>query len=314
MNEKSMPVKMARPNCKQSAKIRIASFLDFTLVGLALLSMAALVLLGSQSILLSALRIPLGLAFVLFIPGYSLQAALFPSQSELDWPERLALSFGLSLAVIPLIALLLDNLSWGISLRPVVIAEGFITATCSLGAILRRSRLPEPGRQRPVISIHVRGWWTSLDRQERVLHAVLAGTLLSAAFSAAAILVLPSSAGFYTEFYMLGPGGLAEDYPREARAGQPVQVTLGVANLEQGDHNYRLETWAVDPWSEGRRQLVAQTESFPLDRGARREAPLAWQMPWPGDDQQAEFQLLIDGGLKPYRTLRLWLDVVGPAQ
>ncbi|MBN1814156.1 MAG: DUF1616 domain-containing protein [Anaerolineae bacterium] len=47
-------------------------------------------------------RLFLGLLFVLFVPGYALQAVLFPRAADLDGPERLALSFGLSIAVVPL--------------------------------------------------------------------------------------------------------------------------------------------------------------------------------------------------------------------
>src|SRR5437867_1086635 len=35
---------------------------------------------------------------VLFVPGYVLVAALFPGENELDWIERVALAFGLSIA------------------------------------------------------------------------------------------------------------------------------------------------------------------------------------------------------------------------
>jgi uncharacterized membrane protein len=53
----------------------------------------------------SSLWILFGLPFVLFVPGYVLIAALFPRADDLDWIERIALSFGLSIAVVPLIGL-----------------------------------------------------------------------------------------------------------------------------------------------------------------------------------------------------------------
>ena len=49
------------------------------------------------------IRIILGLLLVLFLPGYSLIAALFPRRGDLDGIERIALSFGLSIAIVPLI-------------------------------------------------------------------------------------------------------------------------------------------------------------------------------------------------------------------
>jgi hypothetical protein len=48
-------------------------------------------------------RVLLGLLLVLFLPGYSLIAALFPRRDDPDGIERIALSFGLSIAVVPLI-------------------------------------------------------------------------------------------------------------------------------------------------------------------------------------------------------------------
>ncbi|MDI9436340.1 MAG: DUF1616 domain-containing protein, partial [Euryarchaeota archaeon] len=56
----------------------------------------------------SFIRTILGILLVLFIPGYSLIAALFPRWGDLDGIERAALSFGLSIAVTPLIGLALN--------------------------------------------------------------------------------------------------------------------------------------------------------------------------------------------------------------
>ncbi|MGB3943467.1 MAG: DUF1616 domain-containing protein, partial [Methanothrix sp.] len=59
-------------------------------------------------------RVPVGLVMVLFLPGYALIAALFPRDDDLDGIERVALSFGLSIAVVPLIGLGLNYTPWGI--------------------------------------------------------------------------------------------------------------------------------------------------------------------------------------------------------
>ena len=58
------------------------------------------------------IRTILGLFLILFIPGYSLIAALFPKKDDLDGIERAALSFGLSIAVTPLIGLALNYTPW----------------------------------------------------------------------------------------------------------------------------------------------------------------------------------------------------------
>jgi uncharacterized membrane protein len=53
-------------------------------------------------------RIILGLPLVLFLPGYALIATLFLRKDNLDGIERIALSFGLSIAITPLLGLALN--------------------------------------------------------------------------------------------------------------------------------------------------------------------------------------------------------------
>ncbi len=82
------------------------------------------------------LRIPIGLLMVLFVPGYVLIAALFPRKGDLDGIERIALSFGLSIAVVPLIGL-------GLNYTPCFIHCGLYPAdgcSCLLAADLSFSR------------------------------------------------------------------------------------------------------------------------------------------------------------------------------
>ena len=86
-------------------------------------------------------RIVVGLAFVLFFPGYALIAALFPKKDDLDGVERLALSFGLSIAVVPLIGLGLNYTPWGIRLYPILISLLTFIIIMAIVAWYRRRRL-----------------------------------------------------------------------------------------------------------------------------------------------------------------------------
>ncbi|HEV2139146.1 MAG TPA: DUF1616 domain-containing protein [Nitrososphaerales archaeon] len=65
-------------------------------------------------------RYVFGSIAVLFLPGYALIEALYPKKDDLDGLERLALSIGLSLALVPLVGLLLNYTPWGIRLDPIV--------------------------------------------------------------------------------------------------------------------------------------------------------------------------------------------------
>jgi len=83
----------------------------------------------------------LGSVFVLFIPGYVAVEALFPKGRELDGIERLALSVGLSLAMVPLVGLLLNYTPWGIRLDPIMVSLTVLTVGLALVAFARRFRL-----------------------------------------------------------------------------------------------------------------------------------------------------------------------------
>jgi uncharacterized membrane protein len=262
-----------------------------------------------ESLLLYALlRLGLGLVYVLYIPGYLIQAALFPGRDDLDGVERAGLSLGLSVAWVPVMALILDSLPWGIRLWPIAGGQGATILFFMAIAAWRRSRLPAGEACAPELHPRPRAWWGEQSITEKQLYLLSATALLLTGLAAAWIFLVPSEADFMTEFYMLGKGGLAEDFPRTAQVGEELQVTLGVRNLERGLASYRIEAYVVDPWQE-QRVLVAEQEPLKLGVEEVYERPLTWAMPVQGDDQQVEFLLFIDGQVEPYRRLVLWLDV-----
>ena len=89
---------------------------------------------------LVAIRWVLGSLFVLFIPGYVTVEALFPKGRELDTIERFALSVGLSLALVPLVGLLLNYTPWGIRLNPIVVSLTLLTVGLAMVALARKYR------------------------------------------------------------------------------------------------------------------------------------------------------------------------------
>ncbi len=63
--------------------------------------------------LIELLRIPIGSVFVLFLPGYAWSFVFF-KKGEIDLIERFALSFGLSIAFVPLVVFWLN---WLLKIR-----------------------------------------------------------------------------------------------------------------------------------------------------------------------------------------------------
>ena len=94
----------------------------------------------------SPIRIILGLPLVLFLPGYSLIALMFPRKDDLDGIERVALIFGLSIAVVPLLGLTLNYTPFGIRLLPILTVLSVFTVSFAISAYVRKSRIPEEDR------------------------------------------------------------------------------------------------------------------------------------------------------------------------
>lgn len=78
----------------------------------------------------------LGAIFVLFLPGYSLIKTLFP-EKELGTIEYTVLSIGMSLALVPIIGLILYYTPWGIETTPITIILLTLTIIFATVAIIR---------------------------------------------------------------------------------------------------------------------------------------------------------------------------------
>ena len=92
------------------------------LTWVSLLTFVTLFIIFVPQLNITPVRVVFGLPFVLFLPGYALISALFPGKEDLDGVERIALSFGLSIAVVPLIGLVLNYTPFGIRLVPIASA------------------------------------------------------------------------------------------------------------------------------------------------------------------------------------------------
>jgi hypothetical protein len=93
------------------------------------------------------IRNALGIIFVLWLPGYTFIKALFPVQlpiktstQNLDTIERIALSLGMSIAIVPIIGLILNYTPWGIGLTPIVLSLFALTLVFATAAEIREQQ------------------------------------------------------------------------------------------------------------------------------------------------------------------------------
>ena len=277
------------------------------LLAVALLALATLMFTLTPLASLAVVRIPLGLVMVLFVPGYSLIAALFPRMNDLDGIERVALSFGLSIAVVPLIGLGLNYTPWGIRLTPVVVSLALFTLAMAAAAHWRRSRLPSEER----LAIHFRENMSLLKqgilteekgRLDKALTIILVTTIMMSIAALVYVIVTPKQGEKFTEFYILGPGGKAYDYPTEVQAGNKSTVIVGIVNHEYALVNYSLQMNLNNTTIQWRNLTLQQNQTW--------QEPVSYVLTKTGDQQKLEFFLYKDGNnTAPYRDLHLWVNV-----
>ena len=219
------------------------------------------------------LRVALGLPFVLFVPGYAFIAALFPErgtssgahgapatdgdapsadgdESGIDGIERVALSFGTSIAIAPLIGLALNFTPWGIRLVPILAAlGGFTVVAAAVAARRRRALSPEERFRVPY------GRWIGTARAELfepssrtdlALNVVLVLSVLLAFSSVAYAVAVPKSGESFSEFYLLTENEsgqlVADGYPTEFTAGEERSLVVGIGNQEHEPVDYTVVT------------------------------------------------------------------------
>lgn len=247
-------------------------------------------------------RLILGLPFLLFFPGYTMLAALFPRRGALDSVERVALCFGLSLAIVPLIGLALSNTPWGIKLYPILISLTVFILVASAIAWYRQRRLPEA--ERPIIALNFSPVpWRGTGLVSRILVATLIAAILGAIGVLGYIMVTPKVGEKFTEFYLRGPEGKATAYPRELVVGEETRVIVGIINREQETVSYRLEV---------RLRGITNSKIGPLVLGHEEEweEVVSFTPHDAGDNQKVEFFLYRDGEGEPYlKPLYLWIKV-----
>ena len=86
----------------------------------------------------------MGTIFVLLLPGFAFLKTLYPSKvpiaassENLDTVERVALSLGLSIALVAIDGLVLNYTPWGIRLMPITLSLLALTMVFATSGIIR---------------------------------------------------------------------------------------------------------------------------------------------------------------------------------
>jgi len=191
-------------------------------------------------------RIVLGLPFIFFIPGYVTLCCLFPAKKiagGLDNVERIAFSFGLSMAIIPIIGIFLYYSPFGLRIEPILLSLFFIIITIAILALIRWYQTPLKEGFTLSLTISLQKSNTKLDRiLNMILFIIIIITIITVVF----VVLAPKKTEKLTEFYLLGPGGKTADYPKNLSIGENAKIIIGLINHEHKTINYTIEIWLIN--------------------------------------------------------------------
>lgn len=247
----------------------------------------------------NVLRIVLGLPLVLFFPGYVLLSALFHRRSSLDDIERFAFSLVLSIAIVPIIGLILNYTSWGITVFSVLVSLSIFIFSISIIAWFRQRTLPD--EEKSLINIDLTSW-----RKRNALSKAISIILVTVIIGTVGVLIYtiatPKVTEKFTEFYVLGLDGKATDYPTELKLDETSYVILGIVNREQEVTTYNVEI-KID-------EILNETFGpITLEPDEKLESEVSFTPRIEGDNQKVEFFLYKTGQSEPYLNLHLWINV-----
>jgi hypothetical protein len=119
----------------------------WAIIVLALVTTITIFVVPKDTVPFLYVRSALGVVFVLFLPGFAFMKALYPTcvpvktfSENLGTIERVALSLGMSLALTPIVGLILNYTPWGIRLTPITLSLLAWTAIVATVAAIREYR------------------------------------------------------------------------------------------------------------------------------------------------------------------------------
>jgi len=182
---------------------------------------------------------PLGLFLVVLVPGYLATAALLPRAADVGWIVRVALSLGLSFALVAFLGLLLDETPFGVTFTSTALSV--LAASLGLGTLAYLRRMAVPADQRLEVTLNL-AWapWKEYSLLEKGLAVALIAVLALTIPFLGLALTQPRPVEAFTELYLLGPTGNFTGIPGHLNASEPGTVQIVAANHEGATVNYTL--------------------------------------------------------------------------
>jgi len=143
-----------------------------------------------------------------------------------------------------------------------------------------------------------------MPRLNKTLSISLVVALLAALGGIVYLAITPQTSEKFTEFYLLGSQGKADNYLQQVVLGANVDVIIGVVN-----HEYQPATYHIRITINGVRNKEIDIGTLVYEQKWERGVSFVAQSP--GDKQKVEFWLYKDNGIEPYLKdpLRLYIDV-----
>lgn len=299
-------------------------------IGLLIIDILTIILVISVLLIDSkVIRLILGIPFLLFFPGYTLIAALFPEKQEgMPGIERATLSFISSVVIVVFIGLGLNYTPWGIKLEPVAYSISVFILVVSIFAFFRNKVSGKGFIAFTKIRLDKPVWKDSLFNKILTLILIIAvgGSIIALGYTIAK----PKMGEQFTDFYLLGNNGKAEYYPSDIIFTQGKvssvsydkgvdfvnsnegKVILGITNQENQETDYRvvlLVNGQVAPINLNGQSLDS-LDSIVLKPGEKWEKKIGFIPQIESDYQKVEFLLYKNGSTVVENRLYLWVNVV----
>lgn len=221
------------------------------------LAIGAIVTMSLPGLRETPLRVPFAFLLVLFLPGYTLVAALFPERSHSNGEfkhsvaggigaiERVVLSVAVSIAIVIVIGGILALSPLGFVFWAVLSVLSGLTIGTAILAAYRRARLPSEERYRDSLD-SLKGVIPSLSAKSPIdtaLSVLLIVSVLVVGGIVVSDAVTPSRTAS-TDLFLLAPNSTgppeATGYPTELARGESQPIIVGTTNHDEKPANYTV--------------------------------------------------------------------------